>query len=58
MGAVLDAQGVVGAKISRLAREFQELSFRLSGMVNADPEQVLADINTDAAELRRLCEAT
>ncbi|MEV4248757.1 hypothetical protein AB0J63_35745 [Streptosporangium canum] len=55
MGAVLDAQGVVGAKISRLAAEFQELNFRLTGMTGGDPNQVIADINTDVAELRRLC---
>ncbi|MGW4796356.1 hypothetical protein ACWEPC_28435 [Nonomuraea sp. NPDC004297] len=55
MGAVLDAQGVVGAKISRLAAEFQELSFRLTGMTGGDPNQVITDINTDAAELDRLC---
>ncbi|MDF2707289.1 MAG: hypothetical protein K0R62_2941 [Nonomuraea muscovyensis] len=55
MGAGLDAQGVVGAKISRLAAEFQELNFRLTGMTGGDPNQVIADINTDAAELNRLC---
>ncbi|MER6951352.1 hypothetical protein ABT294_45780 [Nonomuraea sp. NPDC000554] len=55
MGAVLDAQGVVGAKISRLAAEFQELNFRLTGMTGGDPNQVIADINTDVAELNRLC---
>ncbi|MBB5785146.1 hypothetical protein [Nonomuraea jabiensis] len=55
MGAVLDAQGVVGAKISRLAAEFQELNFRLTGMAGGDPNQVIADINTDIAELNRLC---
>ncbi|MEU9834796.1 hypothetical protein AB0D67_24970 [Streptosporangium sp. NPDC048047] len=55
MGAALDAQGVVGAKISRLAAEFQELSFRLTGMTGGDPDQVIADINTDIAELDRLC---
>ncbi|MET8340635.1 hypothetical protein ABZV14_23680 [Streptosporangium canum] len=55
MGAVLDAQGVVGAKINRLATEFQELNFRLTGMTGGDPNQVIADINTDVAELRRLC---
>ncbi|MGI5489682.1 hypothetical protein [Microtetraspora malaysiensis] len=56
MGAVLDAQGVVQATISRMAAEFQELNFRLTGMVMADPNQVIADINTDMAELKRLCE--
>ncbi|OUC95123.1 hypothetical protein CA984_19820 [Streptosporangium minutum] len=55
MGAVLDAQGVVGAKISRLVAEFQELNFRLTGMTGGDPNQVIADINTDVAELKRLC---
>ncbi|NUW43892.1 hypothetical protein [Nonomuraea rhodomycinica] len=55
MGAGLAAQGVVGAKIGRLAREFQELSFRLTGMILDDPNEVIADINTDAAELNRLC---
>ncbi|MCA2176814.1 hypothetical protein LDL08_11515 [Nonomuraea glycinis] len=58
MGASLDAQGAVGAMIRRLTAEFQELSFRLSGMVSSDPEQVIADINADFAELKRLCEAT
>ncbi|GAA3641820.1 hypothetical protein GCM10022224_000190 [Nonomuraea antimicrobica] len=58
MSAVLDAEGVVGAKISLLAREFQELHFRLTGMVGGDPNQVIADINTDAAELNRLCGST
>ncbi|WP_031172266.1 hypothetical protein [Streptosporangium roseum] len=58
MGAVLDAQGVVGAKISRLAAEFQELNFRLTGMTGGDPNQVIADINTDVAELKRLCGST
>ncbi|MCA2229851.1 hypothetical protein [Nonomuraea aurantiaca] len=57
MGAVLDAEGVVGAKISRLAAEFQELNFRLTGMTGGDPNQVIADINTDVAELNRLCES-
>ncbi|MFG3437594.1 hypothetical protein ACGF0J_10160 [Nonomuraea sp. NPDC047897] len=56
MGAAIDAQGVVGAKIRRLAAEFQELSFRLTGMTGGDPRQVIADINTDFSELRRLCE--
>ncbi|MFC5822319.1 hypothetical protein [Nonomuraea insulae] len=55
MGAVLDAQGVVGSKISRLAAEFQELNFRLTGMTGGDPNQVIGDINTDVAELNRLC---
>lgn len=58
MGAVLDAQGVVGAKISRLAAEFRELNFRLTGMTGGDPNQVIADINTDVAELNRLCGST
>ncbi|MFB9251252.1 hypothetical protein ACFFWE_23685 [Sphaerisporangium melleum] len=57
MGAGLDAQGVVRATISRLAAEFQELNFRLTGMTGGDPNEVIADINTDAAELRRLCES-
>ncbi|MGR6923429.1 hypothetical protein ACU635_55010 [[Actinomadura] parvosata] len=55
MGAVLDAQGVVGQKISRLAAEFQELYFRLSGMNGGDPNQVIADINPDIADLGTLC---
>lgn len=55
MGAVLDAQGAVGAKISRLAAEFQELHFRLTGMTGGDPNQVIADINTDVAGLKTLC---
>ncbi|MGW5689236.1 hypothetical protein [Nonomuraea sp. NPDC003754] len=55
MCAALDAQGVAGAKISRLAAEFQELNFRLTGMTGGDPNQVIADINTDVAELNRLC---
>ncbi|MEU7744938.1 hypothetical protein [Nonomuraea sp. NPDC049158] len=55
MSTVLDAEGVVGAKISRLAQEFQELNFRLTGMTGGDPNQVIADINTDTAELNRLC---
>ncbi|NJP89492.1 hypothetical protein HCN51_08535 [Nonomuraea sp. FMUSA5-5] len=55
MGAVLDAQGVVGQKISRLAAEFQELYFRLSGMNGGDPNQVVADINADIADLGTLC---
>ncbi|MFF0250390.1 hypothetical protein ACWDR9_04485 [Streptosporangium sandarakinum] len=58
MGAVLDAQGAVGQKISLLSREFQELSFRLTGMTGGDPNQVIADINKDIAELNRLCEPT
>ncbi|MDF5751213.1 hypothetical protein [Spongiactinospora sp. TRM90649] len=55
MGAGLDAEGVVSATISRLASEFQELRFRLTGMTGGDPNEVIADINTDHAELRRLC---
>lgn len=55
MGAVLDAEGMVGSTISRLAAEFQELSFRLTGMVSSDPNQVIADINTDIPQLTRLC---
>ncbi|MFI7694295.1 hypothetical protein ACIBQ6_34895 [Nonomuraea sp. NPDC049655] len=55
MGAALNAQGAVGAKIRRLAAEFQELSFRLTGMTGGDPNQVIADINTDVAEFNRLC---
>ncbi|WP_214415688.1 hypothetical protein [Sphaerisporangium fuscum] len=58
MSAVLDAQGVVGATISRLAAEFQELNFRLTGMTGGDPNQVIADINTDLADLRRLCRSS
>ncbi|MEU8326682.1 hypothetical protein AB0C33_50675 [Nonomuraea sp. NPDC048881] len=57
MGAALNAQGAVGAKIRRLAAEFQELSFRLTGMTGGDPNQVIADINTDVAEFNRLCAA-
>jgi hypothetical protein len=56
-GASLDAQGAVGATIRRLAAEFQELNFRLTGMTGGDPNQVIADINTDLAELERLCES-
>ncbi|MFI7424513.1 hypothetical protein [Nonomuraea sp. NPDC049684] len=55
MGAGLNAQGAVGVKIRRLAAEFQELSFRLTGMTGGDPNQVIADINTDVAEFNRLC---
>ncbi|MEV4834459.1 hypothetical protein AB0K05_08045 [Nonomuraea sp. NPDC049486] len=55
MGAGLDAQGAVGATIRRLANEFQELNFRLTGMTGGDPNQVIADINADFADLRRLC---
>ncbi|MEV4289364.1 hypothetical protein AB0K40_28025 [Nonomuraea bangladeshensis] len=55
MGAALNAEGVVGAKIRRLAAEFQELSFRLTGMTGGDPNQVIADINTDVTEFNRLC---
>ncbi|WP_433248365.1 hypothetical protein ACQPYK_00395 [Streptosporangium sp. CA-135522] len=55
MSTVLDAQGVVGATISRLAAEFQELNFRLTGMTSGDPNQVITDINTDIAEFKRLC---
>ena len=57
MGAAFHAEGVVGAKITLLAREFQELNFRLTGMTGGDPNQVIADIDTDAAELNRLCES-
>jgi hypothetical protein len=55
MGAGLDAQGAVGATIRRLAAEFRELNFRLTGMTGGDPNQVIADINTDLAEFKRLC---
>ncbi|GAA3165681.1 hypothetical protein [Nonomuraea salmonea] len=55
MGAGLSAQGVVAAKIRRLAAEFQELGFRLTGMVDADPNQVITDINTDIREFNGLC---
>ncbi|TXK41607.1 hypothetical protein [Nonomuraea sp. C10] len=55
MGAGLDAQGAVGTTIRRLAAEFQELNFRLTGMTGGDPNQVIADINADFADLRRLC---
>ncbi|MFG1944232.1 hypothetical protein [Nonomuraea sp. NPDC048826] len=58
MGAGLRAEGAVGATISRLAREFQELNFRLTGMTGGDPNQVIADINADSADLRRLCGST
>ncbi|MEU7860303.1 hypothetical protein [Nonomuraea sp. NPDC049141] len=58
MSAVLDAEGVVGSKISRLAAEFRELNFRLTGMTGGDPNQVITDINTDVAELNRLCESS
>ncbi|MGW0485143.1 hypothetical protein [Nonomuraea sp. NPDC003214] len=55
MGVALNAHGAVGQKVTRLAREFQELNFRLTGMVMNDPNEVLADIRTDIAELNRLC---
>ncbi|MGW2147467.1 hypothetical protein ACWCOT_24410 [Nonomuraea bangladeshensis] len=55
MGAALNEEGAVGAKIRRLASEFQELSFRLTGMTGGDPNQVIADINTDVTEFNRLC---
>lgn len=55
MGAGLHAQGAVAAKIRRLAAEFQELGFRLTGMTGGDPNQVIADINTDVAEFNTLC---
>ncbi|MER7578758.1 hypothetical protein [Kitasatospora sp. NPDC097691] len=55
MDAGLDAQGAVGSTIRRLAAEFSELRFRLNGMVLADPNQVIADINADGAQLSRLC---
>ncbi|MFB4293129.1 hypothetical protein ACBI99_36185 [Nonomuraea sp. ATR24] len=55
MGVALNAQGAVGQKVTRLAREFQELNFRLTGMVMDDPNEVLTDIRTDIAELNRLC---
>ncbi|MFI7453497.1 hypothetical protein ACIBQX_38825 [Nonomuraea sp. NPDC049714] len=58
MGAGLDAQGVVQTTISQLARKFQELNFRLTGMVVADPDPVIADINTDLRELQGLCGST
>ncbi|MFD1547697.1 hypothetical protein [Nonomuraea guangzhouensis] len=58
MSAVLDAEGAVGSKISRLAAEFRELNFRLTGMTGGDPNQVITDINTDVAELNRLCESS
>ncbi|WP_157530066.1 hypothetical protein [Microtetraspora niveoalba] len=56
MGARLHAEGVVGMTISRLAAEFQELGFRLSGMTGGDPNQVIADIRTDVATFNRLCQ--
>ncbi len=55
MDAGLDAQGTVGSTIRRLAAEFQELNARLTGMVAADPNQVIADINADIPTLNRLC---
>jgi hypothetical protein len=58
MGAGLDAQGVVQTTITQLARKFQELNFRLSGMIMADPNPVIADINTDMRELHKLCGST
>jgi hypothetical protein len=58
MGTGLDAQGAVQTTISRVARKFQELSFRLSGMIMADPDPVIADINTDMRELQKLCGST
>ncbi|MGI5271100.1 hypothetical protein ACQEUU_18235 [Nonomuraea sp. CA-218870] len=55
MGAGLGAQGAVASTIRRLAAEFQELNFRLTGMTGGDPQQVIADINADLAHLRSLC---
>ncbi|MDA0635870.1 hypothetical protein OUY22_20815 [Nonomuraea sp. MCN248] len=55
MGAGLGAQGAVAGTIRRLAAEFQELNFRLTGMTGGDPQQVVADINADLAHLRSLC---
>ncbi|MFJ8477586.1 hypothetical protein [Kitasatospora sp. NPDC094011] len=56
MGAGLEAQGAVGGMIRGLAAEFSELNARLTGMVLADPNEVVADINRDVPQLRRLCD--
>ncbi|MGA4995813.1 hypothetical protein [Nonomuraea bangladeshensis] len=50
-----DATGAVKSTITRLAIEFQELSFRLAGTTNGDPNQVITDIRADLAKLRKLC---
>ncbi|MEV5323139.1 hypothetical protein AB0K67_03245 [Nonomuraea sp. NPDC052634] len=55
MGAGLRAEEPVAATIRRLAAEFQELNFRLTGMTGGDPNQVIADINTDMAGLYTMC---
>ncbi|MFE1320228.1 hypothetical protein [Kitasatospora phosalacinea] len=55
MRAGTDADPPVRPTIVRLAQEFQELGFRLSGMVMADPNEVIADINADLPVLDRLC---
>ncbi|MFD7735634.1 hypothetical protein ACFV6F_35265 [Kitasatospora phosalacinea] len=55
MRAGTDADPSVRPTILRLAQEFQELSFRLNGMVMADPNEVIADINADLPVLDRLC---
>lgn len=55
MRAGTDADPPVRPTIVRLAQEFQELGFRLSGMVLADPNEVVADINADLPVLDRQC---
>ncbi|QKW23798.1 hypothetical protein HUT16_36050 [Kitasatospora sp. NA04385] len=55
MRAGTDADQSVRPTILRLAQEFQELSFRLNGMVMADPNEVIADINADLPVLSRKC---
>ncbi|MFK0193015.1 hypothetical protein [Kitasatospora sp. NPDC090308] len=55
MRAGADADPPVRPTIVRLAQEFQELGFRLSGMVLADPNEVVADINADLPVLDRQC---
>ncbi|GLW74004.1 hypothetical protein Kpho02_63020 [Kitasatospora phosalacinea] len=55
MRAGTDADPPVRPTIVRLAQEFQELGFRLNGMVMADPNEVVTDINADLATLDRQC---
>ncbi|RAJ40142.1 hypothetical protein K353_03630 [Kitasatospora sp. SolWspMP-SS2h] len=55
MRAGTDADPPVRPTVVRLAQEFQELGFRLSGMVLADPNEVVADINADLPVLDRQC---
>ncbi|KDN88083.1 hypothetical protein [Kitasatospora cheerisanensis] len=55
MRAGTDADPPVRPTILRLAQGFQELSFRLSGMVLADPNEVIGDLDSDLQQLDRLC---